>query len=102
MTILIVYAHTAYVKTRDPLLVEWGRQIRSRREALTADGQLRGEAAPAMTQEQLGALMDPPVDQSTVARWENGDIEPRRHYKAQLSSLFHTDGQFLFPMKAAS
>ena len=55
-----------------------------------------------MTQEQLGALMDPPVDQSTVARWENGDIEPRRHYKAQLSSLFHTDGQFLFPMKAAS
>lgn len=55
-----------------------------------------------MTQEQLGALLDPPVDQSTVARWENGDMEPRRQYKAQLSYLFHTDGQFLFPMKAAS
>lgn len=90
------------MKTRDPLLAEWGRQIRSRREALNADGQLRRESDPAMTQEQLGALMDPPVDQSTVARWENGDIEPRRHFKAQLAELFRTDGQFLFPMKAAS
>lgn len=90
------------MKPRDPLLAEWGRQIRCRREALNADGRLRHQNDPAMTQERLGALMDPPVDQSTVARWENGDIEPRRHYKAQLSDLFHTDGQFLFPMKASA
>lgn len=90
------------MKTRDPLLVEWGRQIRNRREAFNSDGNLRRAEQQAMTQEQLGALLDPPVDQSTVTRWENGDMEPRRQYKAQLSYLFHTDGQFLFPMKAAS
>lgn len=89
------------MKSRDPLLVEWGKQIRSRREALNADGQLRQRDQPAMTQDQLGRLLDPPVDQSTVARWENGDMEPRRHYKAQLTELLHTDAQFLFPMKAA-
>lgn len=95
-------AHYAYMSNRDPLLVEWGRQIRHRREALNAAGDLRRETESSMTQEQLGALMEPPVDQSTVARWENGDMEPRRQYKAQLADLLHTDGQFLFPMKAAS
>jgi DNA-binding XRE family transcriptional regulator len=88
------------VKSNDPVLVGWGQQIRIRREALNAEGQLKTPTEPCMTQEQLGALLDPQVGQSTVARWENGDMEPRRIYKAQLATILHTKAEFLFPLVA--
>ncbi|NVM41911.1 hypothetical protein HWX16_16405 [Ochrobactrum intermedium] len=31
-----------------------------------------------MSLEQFGKLFDPPVDKSTVLRWERGQITPRR------------------------
>lgn len=55
-----------------------------------------------MTQAQLGDLLNPPVHQTTVARWEAGQIEPRRHYKRQLAHVLHTDVRFLFPLIGAA
>lgn len=55
-----------------------------------------------MTQLELGELLDPPVAQSTVARWERGQMEPRRHYKAQLARILHADARILFQVKEAS
>lgn len=84
----------------DETLRTWGKNIQLRREALTADSiplQMRpGE--PAMTQAQLGERFEPPVHQSTVARWEAGQMEPKRHHKAQLAQILMTDVSMLFPM----
>lgn len=55
-----------------------------------------------MTQAQLGELLDPPVHQTTVARWEAGDMEPRRQYKRQLAHVLHTDIRLLFPLVGAA
>ncbi len=38
------------------------------------------------------------VEQSTVARWENGLMEPRRHMKVRLAELYQTDVAILFPL----
>lgn len=86
-------AHTA-----DEELRQWGENIQIRRIALNADGALRIGDQESMTQAQLGALMNPPVHQSTIARWEAGLIEPRRHFKAQLATVLMTDVRMLFPM----
>lgn len=73
----------------DETLRLWGEAIRLRREFLR------------LSQAEVAAHMDPPVTQPTVARWERGLMEPRRHYKAQLAALLQTDARMLFPMVAA-
>lgn len=55
-----------------------------------------------MTQAELGALFDPPVHQSTVARWEAGQMEPRRQHKAQLARILMTDVSMLFPLSRSA
>lgn len=82
----------------DEELRQWGENIQLRRNALNSSGALRTGDDEAMTQAQLGLLMDPPVHQSTIARWEAGLIEPRRHFKAQLATVLMTDVRMLFPM----
>lgn len=72
---------------KDPQLQEWGEQIASRR------------AAFGLTQEALAELMEPPVHQSTVARWECGTAEPRRHHKQRLAEVLNTDARYLFPIR---
>lgn len=87
----------------DAVLREWGANIRIQREAHAADGTfLTSDERPCMTQLELGELLDPPVAQSTVARWERGQMEPRRHYKAQLARILHADARILFQVKEAS
>jgi len=83
----------------DELLRAWGENIRSQRALFTPDGTPRASGAdPVMTQAQLGELLDPPVGQSTVARWEAGLMEPRRIYKAQLARVLVLDVRMLFPL----
>ena len=84
----------------DETLRTWGRNIQLRREALNADGAPRDVKAsePSMTQAQLGEMLEPPVHQTTIARWEAGRMEPRRHHKAELSRVLMTDVAMLFPL----
>lgn len=86
----------------DETLRLWGENIRLRRLMLNAAGEPRTVAEDPMTQQSLGALLEPPVTQATVARWERGLMEPRRHYKAQLAAHLLTDVRFLFPMTAGA
>jgi DNA-binding XRE family transcriptional regulator len=79
----------------------WGRNIRRQRLALNSQGHPRTANEPSMTQEQLAAMLDTPVDQSTITRWENGDAEPRRDHKIQLARTLHRDVNEMFPMISA-
>lgn len=60
---------------KDGTLQAWGRKIRVTRRSL------------ALNQTQLGALLDPAVNQSTVNRWERGLIEPNRVNKRELARV---------------
>lgn len=75
---------------KDPQLKEWGEQIASRRLMLK------------MSQEELAALMEPPVAQSTVARWECGLTEPRRGHRQRLAEVLMTEAHILFPIRRAA
>lgn len=87
----------------DEQLGQWGNLLRDLREAHGRDGELRlSDEQPVMTQQDLGELLMPPVNQSTVARWERGQMEPRRHYKAQLARILHDTGGQLFRVRVAS
>lgn len=87
----------------DEVLRIWGSNIKGRRNLLAPDGSLRATAdAPRMSQADLGHLLDPPVAQSTIARWERGLMEPRRHYKAQIANVLMSDVSMIFPMTRAS
>lgn len=74
----------------DETLRIWGQHIALRRKLL------------GLTQAELGEAMEPPVRQSTVARWESGAMEPRRQYKAQLAAVLKADVRMLFPMTAGA
>lgn len=81
------------------MLEAWGANIRRFRQHFTPSGDLRRDPnLPCMTQKDLAEAMDPPVSQSTVARWEDGVMEPRRHFKIQLARQFCTDVAVLFPI----
>lgn len=86
----------------DETLRLWGSNIAAFRLTRQPDGSLRPSAeADAMGQADLGALLDPPVSQATVSRWEAGLMEPRRHYKAQLGRILGVDVTTLFPLTRA-
>lgn len=92
------YAHYSCM-TGDETLREWGANIRSLRLTLNPDGTpRRTEEEPVLTPARLGALLNPPVAQSTVSRWERGLIEPSRHNKVQLATILMTDVRMLFPL----
>jgi hypothetical protein len=96
--------------TTDPVALAWGRNIARQRQIHTPlndeDGHLIGAvprlsgADPVLSQAQLGQLFDPPVAQSTIARWEKG-AEPRRRHKVQLARILHVEVTMLFPLIAA-
>ena len=87
----------------DETLRAWGANLKTVREGLTPTGDIRrSKDQPCMTQEQLGKQLNPPVHQTTIARWEAGTMEPRRHYKRQLAHVLRTDARFLFPMVGAA
>lgn len=81
----------------DPLLEVWGTAIRVLRRSVNTDGDPLADDEEPMTQEQLGAELDPPVRQSTVARWESGLREPRRRYRKQLADFFELPQDWMFP-----
>lgn len=84
---------------QDETLRLWGRSITTHRSLLKPDGTPRTSGAdPEMGQADLGALLDPPVTQATVSRWESGHMEPRRQFKAQLARIFGVDVTTLFPL----
>lgn len=70
----------------DETLRLWGTNIRNSRRGL------------GFNQTQLAEMLDPPVTQGTIARWERGQMEPRRHHKAQLASILQCDVRLLFPL----
>lgn len=84
----------------DETLRTWGKGIRDRRLGLDAEGMpiMRRKKVRPMTAAQLGALLNPPVNQSTVNRWERGIIEPSRHNKAELGRVLFADVAVLFPL----
>lgn len=67
----------------DPLLVTWGANIRSHRDA------------KHLSQAELANLLG--ADQSAVSRWENGQREPGRVHKAMLAQVLGTHVGVLFP-----
>lgn len=68
---------------------EWGRNIRSGRSVL------------GLSQKQFGELLG--VDQSTIARWERGDMAPRDRHKVKIAETLRQDVRQLFPlMRVAS
>jgi len=74
----------------DETLRGWGENIKIRREFLK------------LTQKDLADLFEPPLTQSTVARWERGLMEPRRDHKRRLAEVLASDVRMLFPMSRAS
>ena len=86
----------------DPILVVWGQNMRFQREALNARGLPKRPDELCMTQRELGERLLPPVHQTTVARWEAGEMEPRRHYKAQIATHLRTDARLLFSLSAVA
>jgi len=81
----------------DPLLEVWGRGIRTLRLSVNAHGEPLADDEEPLTQEQLGNELDPPVRQSTVARWEAGLREPRRRYRKQIAEYFGLPQEWVFP-----
>lgn len=83
----------------DSVLIIWGSNVRAQRLKLRPDGMRRQDVSdPAMSQSDLANLLEPPVRQSTVARWEAGKTEPRRDHKAQLARILGAETSMLFPM----
>lgn len=41
------------------------------------------------------------VRQSTIARWESGEMAPRDHHKVSIAELLHQDVRQLFPLTRA-
>jgi DNA-binding XRE family transcriptional regulator len=90
-------------KPADEVLAKWGRNIGRRRELFQPDGTHRTHGAqPKMQRKDLGALMNPPVRESTVFRWEKGTAEPRLDYKLQLARVLEADPELLFPLGVAA
>lgn len=63
----------------------WGDNIAMGRKAVGFETQLQFAL-------KLG------VRQSTVARWESGEMAPRDHYKVAIAELLHQDVRQLFPL----
>lgn len=50
-----------------------------------------------LTQEQLGAMLVPPVQKSAIAKWETGRVSNiKRHHIQQLTEIFDIDPTELF------
>lgn len=87
-------------ESTDAVLSVWGENIAIQRQALNEAGKRREPHEPPLTQKGLGELLDPPVHQTTVARWESGDMEPRLRYKQQLADVLGVDIRVLFSIPA--
>jgi DNA-binding XRE family transcriptional regulator len=87
----------------DDLLRKWGQNIRRQRTLRNSEGEIRhSNAEEPMSQAELGALLDPPVTQATVSRWEEGKMEPRLAYKIQIAQVLGDDASTLFPLPATA
>jgi hypothetical protein len=85
------------------ILRQWGRNIQRERAGRQPDGEPRVSGADdRMSRSDLARLLDPPVDYSTVYRWEKGLMEPRRTQKVQLARILDIDERDLFPLSAVS
>lgn len=82
----------------DEQLRKWGKNIATTRSLRNSNGDLRRPGQDEMSQAELGAMLDPPVTQATVSRWEAGLMEPRRAYKAQIAIALGVNPEALFPM----
>ena len=64
--------------------MKFGKVIKKAREAAN------------MTQEQLGAKLNPPVTRQSISRWEQGNVgDIKRSYIEQLSRIFNVDPVWL-------
>jgi hypothetical protein len=75
-------------------LADWGLILFRFRRRLNGDGDPIQPGDDHMTQEELGQLLDPPVTQGTVAKWEAGLAEPRRRYREQLGQIISYEGLY--------
>lgn len=84
------------------LLRTWGKNIERHRLLRNDEGEIRrNNLEDPMSQAELGALLDPPVTQATVSRWEDGKMEPRLLYKIQIAQVLGVDAGTLFALPAA-
>ncbi len=70
-------------------LERWGRNIEMLRRAYGDGG---------IDQAELGQLFDPPVSQSTIARWETGKAEPRIRHRMEIARIFGVPTSMLFDL----
>ncbi len=55
-----------------------------------------------LRQTEFAQLFDPPVSQSTVARWERGAAEPSIRHKLEMGRIFGMPTGVLFPLMDAA
>lgn len=85
------------------LLRTWGKNIRRQRMLRNGNGDIRrNNAELPMSQAELGQLLEPPVTQATVSRWEDGKMEPRLAYKIQIAEVLGDDASTLFPLPTSA
>lgn len=85
----------------EEILRQWGRNLVAARKAHRPDGMPKAridDGEPYLSQAALGQLLNPPVAQGTVAKWELGLREPRASYKRELARVLHQDVFQLFPL----
>lgn len=51
-----------------------------------------------LSQSELGMMLEPPVHQTTVARWEKGSVEPSLEQKMQISHALGVPIHEIFPL----
>lgn len=86
----------------EELLRTWGQNIERTRLFRNEEGEIRRsfDESP-MSQATLGSLLEPPVSQATVSRWEDGKMEPRLTYKIQIARVLGVEASGLFPLPMA-
>ena len=64
----------------------WGATIRQARSRMD------------LNQDEFRYHFDPPVSQSTIQRWEAGQVEPRIRHRLQMARIFGVPASVLFPL----
>lgn len=77
-----------HTQCMDETLRLWGKNLK------------RFRTTYGFTQNHVAAELQ--VAQSTIARWEEGQSEPRRQMKVRIAEFYGTDVAILFPLTRAA